>query len=431
MSDNPFSPRAVLALVLGGGLLFLAILWMIGSDFEGGDNNDGGAHVGGKGLTGYAALAQLLERGGVEIQRSRTRQGLRAAGLLVLTPTRSADPKELDRIIKARRAIGPTLVVVPKWMALPIRASKAYPDAKPGWVQTLGIDTPDWVNKVEALGSPAIMFDKEPGASGRLWTGLGQDQLPAPDQPVQYLGSDQLVSLVRNGAGQMLAAYFDDGDYAELADAAGVGSSDYADEENRFPVTIVAEPDLLNNYGMADSRRARLALALVHAARNGAGGPVLFDLTLPGHGAGKNLLTLAFTPPFLAATLCLLLAALVVGWRAFARFGPARRAARAIAFGKTALVGNAAGLIRRARRLHLLGGPYADAARERLAKALALPARLDAEGAETAIDRALAARDPAARPFSDTAAALRAARKPRELLAAAHDLHSLERTLIR
>jgi hypothetical protein len=431
MSDNPFSPRAVLALVLGGGLLFIAILWMVASGFDGGDNNDGGAHVGGKGLTGYAALAQLLEAGGIKVQRSRTRQGLRAAGLLVLTPTRNADPKELDRIITARRAIGPTLLIVPKWMALPIRASKAYPAAKPGWVQMLGIDTPAWVNKVEALGSPEILFDKEPGASGRLWTGLGQDQLPAPDKPVQFLGGDDLVALVRNGSGQFLAAYLDDGDYIELADSAGQYASDYAEEENRFPVTLVAEPDLLNNYGLADNRRAALALALVGAARNGADGPVLFDLTLPGHGAGKNLLTLAFTPPFLAATLCLLLAALVVGWRAFARFGPAKAAARAIAFGKTALVGNAAGLIRRARRLHLLGGPYADAARERLAKALALPARLDAAGAETAIDRALAARDATAAPFSTTAAALRAARKPRELIIAARDLHSLERILIR
>jgi hypothetical protein len=431
MSDNPFSPRAVLGLVLGGGLLFLAILYMIGSGLGGNDSNDGGAHVGGKGLTGYAALAQLLEADGVDVERSRTREGLRSAGLLVLTPTRSADPKELDRIINARRAIGPTLVVVPKWMALPIRAGKAYPDAKPGWVQTLGIDTPDWVSKVESLGSPAIMFDKDPAASGRLWTGLDQDQLPAPDKPVQFLSSDALVALVRNGSGQILAAYLDDGDYADLAYAAGMESTEYSDEENRFPVTVVAEPDLLNNYGMADSRRAELALALVGAARNGAEGPVSFDLTLPGHGAGKNLLTLAFTPPFLAATLCLLLAALAVGWRAFARFGPAKAAARAIAFGKTALVGNAAGLIRRARRLHLLGGPYADAARERLAKALALPARLDTEGAEAAIDRALAARDATAAPFSTTAAALRVARKPRELITAARELHSLERTLIR
>ncbi len=431
MSDNPFSPRAVLALVLGGGLMLLAILWMIASGFDGGDSNDGGAHVSGKGLTGYAALAKLLENGGVTVERSRSRTGLRDTGLVVLTPPRGTDPKEFDRIVESRRMIGPTLVILPKWMVMPIQAGKAFPDAKPGWVQTMGVDTPDWVAEVPALASPQIQRDAEPEPAGRLWSGLGEDQLPAPDKPVQYLASEDLVPLVGNGAGQTLAAYVDDGDYPALAEAAGMDSSDYADEENRFPVTVVAEPDLLNNYGMADPRRAQMALALVHAARGGADVPVLFDLTLPGHGAGKNLLTLAFTPPFLAATLCLLLAALVIGWRAFARFGAAKAATRAIAFGKTALVGNAAGLIRRARRLHLLGGPYADAARERLARGLALPARLDAAASEAAIDRALAARDPAAKPFTIIAAALRSARKPGDLITAARDLHSLERTLIR
>lgn len=431
MSDNPFSPRAVLALVLGGALLFLAILWMIGSDIGGDRNNDGGAHVSGKGLTGYAALAQLLEARGIEVNRSRSRAGLRTTALLVLTPTHNANPAAIDQIIAARRAIGPTLVIVPKWFTLPIKPSKAFPDAKPGWVMPLGANAPEWVNKATALGSPALMVKKDGTAAARLWTGLGQSELPAPDKPVQLLGGDDLVALVRNGSGDMLAAYLDDGDYAELAYAAGVGSSDYAEEENRFPVTIVAEPDLLNNYGMADRRRAALALDLIRVASNGEDLPIDFDLTLPGHGTGKNLLTLAVTPPFLAATLCLLLAALVIGWRAFARFGPPRVTARAIAFGKTALVSNAAGLLRRARRLHLLGGPYADAARDRLAKALALPARLDATGAEAAIDRALLARDASATPFSTAAATLRAARKPRELISAARNLHSLERTLIR
>ena len=88
-----------------------------------------------------------------------------------------------------------------------------------------------------------------------------------------------------------------------------------------------------------------------------------------------------------------------------------------------------AALVRRTRRLHLIGAPYADAARERLARALALPARLDPVAVEAAIDRALAARVPGATPFSAAAAALRAARRPHDLLRAARTIHSLERTL--
>jgi hypothetical protein len=195
-----------------------------------------------------------------------------------------------------------------------------------------------------------------------------------------------------------------------------------------YPIILVFEPDLLDNYGMAKADNAVLAERLVQAA---GAKEVNFDLTLNGFARKPNLLTLAFTPPFLAATLCLMLAALAVGWRAFQRFGPPRAAARAIAFGKQALVSNAAGLIRRSRRLHLVTAAYATRARERLTRVLALPRLADAEATEAAIDRALAARAPGATPFSVIAARLRAARSPHDILKAAQDLHALERTLIR
>jgi hypothetical protein len=120
-----------------------------------------------------------------------------------------------------------------------------------------------------------------------------------------------------------------------------------------------------------------------------------------------------------------------VGWRAFQRFGPPTTQSRAIAFGKTALVANAAGLIRRSGRLHLLGAPYAALVRERLAQELGLPRHADALATEAAIDRALASRSPDTPPFSTTAAQLRSARRPAELLRAGQALHALERMLTR
>ena len=93
------------------------------------------------------------------------------------------------------------------------------------------------------------------------------------------------------------------------------------------------------------------------------------------------------------------------------------------------MIANAAGLIRRSRRLHLVGAPYADHVRERLVRALALPRIADAEATEAAIDRALATRTGMPTPFSLAAARLRAARRPADVVKAAQDLHSLERTL--
>ena len=200
-----------------------------------------------------------------------------------------------------------------------------------------------------------------------------------------------MIALVRDGNGQMLAGYLDDlGTYPTLDADAGV-SADKADDESLHPLVIVAEPDLLDNYGLADRERALLALDLIDSAMEAKRLAVSFDLTLNGFARSANLLTLAFTPPFLAATLCLLIAALAVGWRAFLRFGPPRQGTRAIAFGKRALIANAAGLIRRTRRLHLVAAPYADHARERLARALALP-RLADRGGHRSGDRPRAGR---------------------------------------
>ena len=431
MSDtdaNPFSPRAVLALVAVGAALFVALLWMIGSGMDSGSTNDGGGHAGGKGLNGYAALAELLERRGHTVSRARSEARLDDPGLLVLTPPQGAKAEKINEIIASRRRVGPTLLVLPKWRAMPVPQAAGQGGARKGWVQLGGAGSPGWGEDIAAIGSLDLRLVSLTGESQR-WSGLSRSGvLPAP-RASQSMSAGSLVALVSDGRGRMLAGYLDDmGTYPVLDEIADV-SQGSADDEGLFPLTIVAEPDLLDNYGFADRNQAMLALALVDAAMEGRHLPISFDLTLNGFARSANLLTLAFTPPFLAATLCLAFAALAVGWRAFLRFGPPRQGARAIAFGKRALIANAAGLIRRTRRFHLAAAPYADHARERLARRLALPRLADAPATEAAIDRAMAARAGAPDAFSAIAARLRSARRPHDIVKAARDLHSLERML--
>lgn len=427
-TDNPFSPRAVLALVLFGALVFVTLLYMIGAGMTGGSTNDGGAHVGGKGLNGFAGLASYLEKRGHVVRRSRDETVLDDTGLLVLTPPAYADGAELEKIVNARRSSGPTLIILPKWDAIPIPPVAAK--GKKGWVQLAGARSPQWKGFLDDVGVKLAPLPK--GQVG--WLG-GRIVGKLPDtREVQSGSGKRVFPLVQaRGDGRILAAYLDDGDsYPELMDMAP-GSLAEASESaaSVYPVVLVFEPDLLNNYGMADAASAKLADKLLSAIGDDAGGTVNFDLTVNGYKRSKNLLTLAFTPPFLAATLCLLIAALAAGWRAFLRFGPPRRGTRVIAFGKRALVANAAGLIRRSRRGHLVAAPYAAAARERIARMLALPRLPDSAAIDAAIDRALAARHPDAIPFSEGAARLAAARRPHEVMKAAQDLHALERKLHR
>src|SRR5690606_35338854 len=157
--------------------------------------------------------------------------------------------------------------------------------------------------------------------------------------------------------------------------------------------------------------------------------PITFDLTLAGLGRSENLLTLAFRPPFLAATLCLLLAALVIAWRAFRRFGPPVAEGPVVAMGKRQLATNGAGLIERAKRLHLLGPPYAALVTGRIAATLGVR-EADAVARDAAVGHALSARG-LADDFAERVEALRRARHPAELLRAAGELRTIERTLAR
>lgn len=424
ISANPFSVRGVLALVLFGAAVFVALLWMIGAGMTAPSGNNGGAHAAGKGLTGYAGLVQLLERRGYKVSLSRSEATLDDPGLLVLTPPQDAKGADIDKIVAKRRHIGPTIVVSPKWVALPVPANAAK--GNPGWVVLGGTAAPNWPGFLDKVGV-AI------GRSPKRWSAVGlSGELPVP-ATVETGAGRALEPLVMDQKGGILAAYLqDDGFYPALEPLAIEVAGGRGEDEDLFPLIIVFEPDLLDNYGMARRENAQLADRLVAAALAG-GSPktVIFDVTLNGLGRSPNLLTLAFTPPYLAATLCLLLAALAAGWRAFLRFGPPLAATRAIAFGKRPLVSNAAGLIRRTRRLHLVTRPYADHLRERIARTLGLPRAASPEAAEAAIDKALALRAPGSEPFSALAARLRATRRPAHILRAAQALHSLERTLSR
>jgi len=416
-----FNPRTALGIVLVGALTFALMLWFIGRGDTGPGPDNGEAHAAGHGLTGYAGLAALLESQGHDVSLSRSPGRLEAEALLVLTPTAWTDADDMTAIVERRRYLGPTLVILPKWyaFALPARLS----GARKGWVQLGGADAPDWTGDLEdGLKMKARLVKL--AAAPADWRGLGlAGRLPDRSQVVG-LEDGPWTSLVRDSTGRDLVAYADDhGCYPALDDASGFAAPEDCDSD-KWSVTVAFEPDLFNNYGLADRDRARLAARVLDLAREGEDIPVVFDLTLNGFGATRNLLTLAFAPPFLAATLCLLMALVVVGWRAFGRFGPPLTEGRDIAFGKTRLAANAGGFLRRSGRLHLLGPPYAELVGRRLAAALGLR-RADPD----AIEAALARRAPDGPAYSDLARRLETARGPSQTLRAAHALKSLERTL--
>ena len=319
-ASGAFGKRGTFALVLFAALAFVAFLFLIGRGGLEGSGNNGQAHAAGTGLAGFAGLTRLLEEDGVWVERSRDRGALNDPGLLVLTPPANIDDEEFAEIMERRRTIGPTMIIAPKWFAMPAQGDR---NSKPGWVHLLGAGE-DWAMTIDGrtLSFPHIEL-KDRAAR---WRGLGRSgPLPSKDalaaveieavDAENSAGSESgfLAPLVEDGDGRMLVAYLaDDGSYL---DGDLYLDPERGDSAPVYGVMLVAEPDLMNNWGMAEEKRALLALDLIDIARQGTDGPVRFDLTLNGMGGSRNLLTLAFEPPFLAATLTLLLALAIAMWR--------------------------------------------------------------------------------------------------------------------
>lgn len=413
-SANPFRAGVVLGIVLLGAAAFLLMLYAMGQGWDGRDERDGRAHALANGLNGFAGIVALAQAEGFYTEIGYNEARLDDYPLVVLTPQHFADVEQLNEIIEQRRFAGPTMIILPKWLVSPV-SQLAEGEHEPGWVELAGMREPGWFAELDLI-TKGEFADVELGSGEtKAWSGFGETGALPDAKQVQGLrqnSNDWITPLVVDSEGDLLAARFDD-----------------AGDDEAWPVTFVFEPDLMNNYGLADYDRAQVALALLDTAAEGES-DIVFDVSLAGLGRSENLLTLVFAPPFLAATLCLILAAIVIGWRAFRRFGPPHVPAPAFAQGKRALARNGAALIARVRRWHLLAGPYADLVTARLAKSLAIRSPEPAARI-AAIDAALLRAGYAGPSFGKAVHELRDANHPRDILRGARLLRDMERTLKR
>lgn len=379
---NPFRRTAIMIMFLIGFAAFVALLYGLGTGDRLNSGQNGQAHGASNSIVGFKGLVNLLEKTGARVEYSRTAAGHDKEGLLILTPPPYSDAEALNQIIDNRAYVGPTMIILPKWYV------GSLPTLKKGWVQRGGlVDAEDGVNLLAEMAEVEITIpDPEQGDKKRASRPLARSAMniaiSRPENPVTISGETVRNIVTDPESGGALVAYLDDGGvYAQLdsLDESQITNEDDIDE-SYFPVVFVADADLLNNAGMADQKTARHALALVAAASMGGSETVTFDLTFNGLGSSENLLTLAFEPPFLSATICLIIAALAAAWMGFNRFGPAARDTRSIEFGKTALVHNSAGFIHRMQREYLVADPYAEMIQAQAARAAGIsPKASDSE----------------------------------------------------
>lgn len=322
-----FSPRVILALVLVGVVAFagLAVLFAYAPDLRGGQ--DGRAHALSRSAIGFSG-APVLARGlGLEATVSRRRPSSLGEATLVITPEGNEKPEALRPFAEA----GILLIVMPKWVA-------ASDPVRPGFVRKVGLVRGEH-DALFAAYSKTTRIKAAPtvGKPVLRW---------GPGGGAHPLGSiDRLQTVSGEGWAPVLV---------DEAGRAVVAAS------RRHPnVWLLADPDLLNNHGLASLANARAGAEIMMAVSEDGKRPLAFDVTLNGYERGSGIWRTLLEPPWLAATLIGAAAGVLMGLHALARFGQPRRRERPFALGSRALVDNSADLVRMARREHELAPAYA------------------------------------------------------------------------
>jgi hypothetical protein len=346
-----FSPKIVLGMVLAGVFAFSAfvVLSTYAPDLQSGDN--GKAHALSKSAVGYGGMVQLLRAVGEPVVVARRDLSREEPALIIFTPDANISR---DAYAKAARLTSRTLVVLPKW--------NGKLDARhTGWVGDLQpIPSDEQAEFLKAVGIPKATTTvgkgtaplRLVGAPGSLADGMSMDTGPVKN--LQSLSGPGLVPVLSDAQGRIILA-------------------------RRMPTEIyfLADPDLINTMGLKDVRTAKAGVEMLRRLRDDAidydddeDAAIAFDVTLNGFSRSRSVLKLAFEPPFVGATLCLVAAALLMGLHAAARFRAVRRGERALALGKDALIDNSAGLIRMAGREPAMAPRYAELQRAAAIRAL-------------------------------------------------------------
>ena len=385
-ADGAFRMRTVILILAIGVLGFIGtlVLGAYAPDLRSGRN--GGAHALSNAAVGFSGIVKLAQATGRNPQIIRGPHRMDGEDLIIFTP--DSGTQDISVGINGRDA-KPTLFIFPKWQTM-------GDPTHSGWVRYVGLKDADDPERVLAPAKK-LKIDRHP-SGGRPLITTGdlppEIRFTAP-RPLQTISGANVHPLITDEAGGVVVAQLGDG-----------------------PLYVIADPDLLNNKGVADAHQAAAALALLDWMNSSGSREIDFDVTVNGLGHSRSPLKLAFEPPFLAMTLAIAAAVALAAWQATARFGSPRRREREIAFGKAALIDNTATLVRKAGRQAMLSGRYADVIRDRAAIVFGMSPRLHDGALDAQLDRL----DGRAR-FTELAEAARTATDRHSALSAAQALH--------
>ena len=357
MSEAKSAP--VIAPAVAIGLVIVSMLSLIAffalSAYTPDIRDDTGveAHALSKSAIGFAGLRVLMNAASMtnEIDRGDGPHNLAHSSLMIVTPPAEATSTDLAKLVKGPYDGRQWLIVLPKWMPFsdPTAIGRVLKGPMYGHrdVETLLHDLSKTTKIVRHWGT----FTPELVATAHDFGPL-PDRLGKVDALQTIAGADW-IPLISTAQGDAVLVKLKD-----------------------WPVYVVSDPDFMNTHGLSDLPTAALALSTVRNLRSGKA-PVQFEVTLNGLGAAPSILRKIFEPPFLGATVCAILAAMLMGFHAMVRFGSPPAPPPAFARGKAALVNNAADMIRMLHREPRMAQRYAQTTRNLALRALGIRRSLD------------------------------------------------------
>ena len=299
---------AVLIALGVGTLVFLIVGGGQGTDTV-------GASAFSRSAIGYAGIADVMHRLGVRVIKSRgdsvakvDPQGV----LIVAEPSPDVAPQLMSSLLNARTV----LLILPKWTGVP-SARHA------GWIDSV-TDVPEY-NARQAAQLSGIEIVRLPSAPA--WTHNEIGRVPVFTDNVQLIKSSRLRPVVGSDKGMLIGEQ----------------------RSGARRMWVLADPDVMENYGLGAPANAEFSVALIDALR-GADGNVVFDEMVHGFTDGTTSpLRILFEFPFVLVTVQGAVAVALLLWATMRRFGAPVAPPPPLAAGKRSLIETTANLFAHAR----------------------------------------------------------------------------------
>ena len=339
MSDIPLSRvmaawvAAVIILVVG--TIALAI-------FGGGSTESVGPSAFSRSAIGYAGIADVMHRLGARVLKNRgdSIASLDPAGVLVVAEPLNAPAQRMSTLMNAHTV----LLILPKWTA---QESKKHR----GWIS----DATEVAVSTARSAAQIANVDVVRVPRVTSWSRNEIGRVPVISQGgVQLIRSSRLRPVVGSDQGMLVG---------ELRTGAR-------------RLWILADPDPMQNHGLADPDNAVFSVALINALR-GADGNIVFDEVVHGLAEkARSPLRLLFEFPFVLATLQGVIAVALLLWATVRRFGAPLPPPIELKSGKRSLIETTANLLDFARHRPIVIQRYVHEIVQDVARQLHAPAGL-------------------------------------------------------